>query len=216
MPVGAAGVEEGADRLLRKPEVAVGAEGDDRPGGDVRGVEGEQDLVPLPGVDGQQEVAVRFVAACGQFGAEGGADLGVEFPGVEAVGGVEAGHAAVGGEAVADGDPRQPGRAPRFGGPAGGVGGGEADAPLVEDEPGVAGLVAFEFRVGEVGEQGGGEGRVVEAGVGGEGGGEFAEEMAEGGAVEPEQAAGPDQEIEGSVMGRPSWVIESAAMYQLP
>lgn len=61
----------------------------------------------------------------------------------------------------------------------------------------MARLVAFEFRVGEVGEPGGGEGRVVEAGVGGEGGGELADEVAEGGAVELEEATGPDQEVEG-------------------
>lgn len=115
VPVGAAGVEEGADRLLRKPEVRVRAERNDGPGGDRGGVEREQDLVPLPGVDGQQEIAVGFVATGGQFGAEGGVDLRVELLGVETVGGFEARHSSVRGEAIADGDPRQPARATGFG-----------------------------------------------------------------------------------------------------
>ncbi len=65
----------------------------------------------------------------------------------------------------------------------------------------MTGLVAFELRVGEVGQLVRGEGRVVEAGVGGEGGGEFADEVAEGGAVEPEETAGADKEVEGVGQG---------------
>lgn len=54
--------------------------------------------------------------------------------------------------------------------------------------------MSFEFRVVEVGQLGDGERAVVEAGVGGERGGELADEVAEGGAVEPEETAGAGEE----------------------
>lgn len=60
----------------------------------------------------------------------------------------------------------------------------------------MAGLVAFEFGVSEVGEPLGGQRVVGEAGVGDEGRGELADQVAESGAVEAEQASGPDQEVE--------------------
>lgn len=60
----------------------------------------------------------------------------------------------------------------------------------------MAGLVPFERGVVEVCEDVGGEGVVVEAGVGGEGGAELADEVAEGAAVETEEGTGADQELE--------------------
>lgn len=56
------------------------------------------------------------------------------------------------------------------------------------------GLVAFELGVVEVGEDVGGERGVGDAGVGGEGGAELADEVAEGRAVEAEEGAGADEE----------------------
>ncbi len=58
----------------------------------------------------------------------------------------------------------------------------------------MAGLVTFEGGVVEVGEDVGGECGVVEPGVGGEGGAELADEVPEGGSVEAEEGAGPDEE----------------------
>lgn len=58
----------------------------------------------------------------------------------------------------------------------------------------MAGLVAFEGGVVEVGEYVGGERVVVDAGIGGEGGAELADEVAESGSVEAEEGAGADEE----------------------
>ena len=58
------------------------------------------------------------------------------------------------------------------------------------------GLVALQFRVAEVGELGGGQGGGVQAGVGGERGGEFPYEVAEGGAVDAEGPAGEREEAD--------------------
>lgn len=92
------------------------------------------------------------------------------------------------------GEPGQSLAGAGLGGPGRGVGGGESDAALVGDEPGVTGLVTFEGGVVEVGEDVGGECRVVEPGVGGEGGAELADEVTEGGPVEAEEGTGPDEE----------------------
>lgn len=58
------------------------------------------------------------------------------------------------------------------------------------------GLVAFESGVVEAGQFGGGQRGRVEAGVGGEGAGEFAQDVAERVAVEPQQRPGPHQEVQ--------------------
>lgn len=136
----------------------------------------------------------RVEAAVAEGLVEGRAGDGVELGGVEAGGVLQSGGAAVGGERGVGGKPRQTLAGAGLGGPGCGVGGGESDAALVEDEPGVAGLVPFECGVVEVGEDVGGEGGVVDPGVGGEGGAELADEVAEGGSVESEEGAGPDEE----------------------
>lgn len=58
----------------------------------------------------------------------------------------------------------------------------------------MTGLVAFEEGVVEVGEYVGGERGVVDPGVGGKGGAELADEVAEGGSVEAEESTGADEE----------------------
>lgn len=136
----------------------------------------------------------RVEAAVAQGLVEGGPGDGVELGGVEVGGVLQAGGPAVGGERGVGGEPGQPLAGARLGGPCGGVGGGESDPALVGDEPGVAGLVAFEGGVVEVGEDVGGECGVVESGVGGEGGAELADEVTEGGSVEPQEVPGPDEE----------------------
>lgn len=65
----------------------------------------------------------------------------------------------------------------------------------------MSGLVAFEVGVVQVGEDVGGERVVVEARVGGEGGAELVDEVAEGGAVEAQEGAGPDEEVVGVPVG---------------
>jgi hypothetical protein len=77
----------------------------------------------------------------------------------------------------------------------------EAEAALVEDDPGVARLVAFQLGIAEISEAGGGECRVIEAGVRGEGGGQFADDVAEGGAVQAQGGAGAGEEVEGVGVG---------------
>lgn len=136
----------------------------------------------------------RVEAAVAQGPVEGGPGDRVELGGVEVGGVLQAGGPAVGGERGVGGEPGQPLAGARLGGPCGGVGGGESDAALVGDEPGMAGLMAFEGGVIEVGEDVGGECSVVEPGVGGEGGAELADEVTEGGSVEAEEGAGPDEE----------------------
>ncbi len=74
-----------------------------------------------------------------------------------------------------------------FGGPVGGVGRRESQAALVGHEQRVAGLVAFEVGVVEVGEVGGGQGVRVQSHVGGQGGSELAEQVASGVSAEAEQ-----------------------------
>lgn len=60
----------------------------------------------------------------------------------------------------------------------------------------MAGLVSFELRVVELGESGGGEGGVIQPGIGGERGGDLSDEVAEGGSVEAEQAPGAGEELQ--------------------
>lgn len=59
----------------------------------------------------------------------------------------------------------------------------------------MARLVSFERCVVEVGEYVGGQGVVVEAGVGGEGGAQLSDQVTEGLSVEPEEGAGADEEL---------------------
>lgn len=154
VPVRPGGVEERTDGLLRQSDVPVGGERDDRSAGYLGGVERQEHFVPLPGVHGEIEVRVRVEAAGAEHGGEAVTCRGVEFGAVELLGRLERGDAPVGREVGADRYPGEPGGGAGLGCPAGGVGGREARAALVEDEPGVAGLVAFEFRVVEVGELG--------------------------------------------------------------
>ena len=58
-------------------------------------------------------------------------------------------------------------------------------------------LVSFELGVRELGELRRGECRVVEAGIGREGGGELADEVAERGTVETEKTAASGEESQG-------------------
>ena len=61
--------------------------------------------------------------------------------------------------------------------------------------------MAFQLGVPEVGEAGGGQCGVVEACVRREGGGQFPDDVAEGGAVESERGAGACEEVEGVGVG---------------
>lgn len=65
----------------------------------------------------------------------------------------------------------------------------------------MTGLVALQLRVTEVGELGGGQCGGVQAGVGGQGGGEFPYEVSEGGAVDAEGPAGEREEANGVAEG---------------
>lgn len=103
-----AGVEEGADRLLGQPEVVVSGEVDDGFVGDRGREERRDDLLPLPGVDGQQQVVVGVAVPVGEDAPEGVEGVGGEFLGVEEIGGGQGGGAAVFGEVAVDGDPGQP------------------------------------------------------------------------------------------------------------
>lgn len=111
---------------------------------------------------------------------------GVQFLGVELLGGGETGNSPVSRDPGADGDPGQPDRAARFGREEGRVLGRESETPFVGDEPGMAGLVAFELGVVELRQPSGADGCVIDPGVGGERGGEFSDEVAQRGAVDSE------------------------------
>ncbi len=92
---------------------------------------------------------------------------------------------------------RHPGNRRRSAGlrcPVGGVRRREAEAALVQHDPGVAGLVALQFGVTEVGQFGHRTGVAVEAGVRGER--QFTDHVAERRAVDLQRAAGPGEEAE--------------------
>ncbi len=139
----------------------------------------------------QQQVVLGGVA-------ERGAERGrvVELPAVQQLGVGEAGDAPVLGEPAVHGDPGQRARGAGLGGPARGVGGGEADPALVGDDPGVAALSALQLGVAEVGEFGGGEAGGQQVGVGDQGGAELAQQVAGGVAAQPEDVPGVDQEAQ--------------------
>lgn len=195
-PLGPSQVGERTDGLLRQPEITVGVQRNDVAGGDGRREQRNDPFVPLPGVHGKKEVGTGIETSGAELGGEGREDRGVEFLCIELLGAGKAGHTAVSTDPGADGDPRQPDRSAGFGREAGGVGGGEAQASLVRDEPGVAGLVSFEFRVIELGELRGSQRGVIQPGIRGKRRGDLADEVAEGGTVETEQVPGPGEELQ--------------------
>ncbi len=152
-PLRLALVEEGADRLLRQVAVIAQTEMDDVPVGDLRGEADGQDVVPLPGVRGHQQVVVgvelqrpqlvmKHVELTTQLLAQQGRL-------VEPVDGAVAGAAAV------HGKPDQAHRARRFRRVGAVILGVEAHPPVVGYEARVAfahpGLDLLEVRQGQLG-----------------------------------------------------------------
>lgn len=103
----AAHVGEGADGLLRQPEVVVLVQGHDLAVRDRGGEERNDPLVPLPRVHGEEQVVRGFEAPSAQDLGERFPDARVEFLVVEVSGGGDTAHSPVPRYAGADGDPGQ-------------------------------------------------------------------------------------------------------------
>ncbi len=176
------------DRLQRPVSVGAVAQVNELPGRELRGEQRLDHLVPLERVHREPVVAGRVSAGRHDPLGERGPGHVVQLGGEQRVR-VQLRYRLEGAELGGGREPDQPELPRGLGGVARGVGGGEPEPALVQEDARVAGLVPLEVLVRQLGQLGGGQRPVPQPHVGDLGGDQVAHQLGQHRPAQPDRLA---------------------------